>query len=84
VIAALAVRGAPTPAKAAEPALSAMKALDPVGLRAGAAGGPLMVVGAPMLGGGVVYVYTREAGAWRSARRYMPRSSTATWSRLNL
>ena len=26
-----------------------------------------MVVGAPMLGGGVAYVYTRGAGAWRES-----------------
>ena len=49
-------------------------ALDPQGLRAGAGfgtsvatAGSLMVVGAPMLGGGAAYLYTRDAAAWREA-----------------
>jgi FG-GAP repeat len=54
------------------PAEPALVALDPPGLPAGAgfgtsvaAAGTTLVVGAPMLGGGVAYVYTQEAGAWR-------------------
>ena len=56
------------------PVVAALVMIDPVGLRAGAAfgtsvatAGPLMVVGAPMLGGGVAYVYTRGARAWRES-----------------
>jgi len=74
-IAILAVTGPSTPAWAAGPSgpvAPALVALDPQGLRAGAAfgtsvaaAGATLVVGAPMLGGGVAYVYTREAGAWR-------------------
>jgi hypothetical protein len=76
-VAILAVMGPSTPAWAAGPSgpvVPALVALDPQGLRAGAgfgtsvaAAGATLVVGAPLLGGGVAYVYTREAGAWRQA-----------------
>jgi FG-GAP repeat len=58
------------------PAVPALNALDLHGLRAGSAfgtsvatAGPVMVVGAPTLGGGVAYVYTREAGDWRETAK---------------
>jgi hypothetical protein len=62
------------------PVVAPPVALDPVGLRAGAAfgtlvatAGTLMVVGAPTSGGGVAYVYTRDARAWReSAQLHAP------------
>lgn len=76
-VAILAVTGPSTLAWAAGPSglvVPALVALDPQGLRAGAgfgtsvaAAGATLVVGAPLLGGGVAYVYTREAGAWRQA-----------------
>ncbi|HTW09493.1 MAG TPA: hypothetical protein VME46_18445 [Acidimicrobiales bacterium] len=62
-------RPAAVPPRPATPTLSA---LGHVSLRAGAAFGTAvagfgttLVVGAPLLGGGVAYVYTREAGIWR-------------------
>jgi hypothetical protein len=76
-VAILALTGSSTPALAvglSGPVVAALVVLDPVGLRAGAAfgtsvatAGSLMVVGAPMLGGGVAYLYTRGAGAWRES-----------------
>jgi FG-GAP repeat len=76
-VAILALMGSSAPALAAGPSgpvVAALVVLDPVGLRAGAAfgtsvatAGPLMVVGAPMLGGGVAYVYRRGAGGWRES-----------------
>ena len=54
--------------------MPALVTLDPVGLRAGAGFGTSVAAAgahwwscAPMLGGGVAYVYTREAGAWRQS-----------------
>ena len=53
----------------AGPVVATLVVLDPVGLRTGAAfgtsvatAGSLMVVGAPVLGGGVAYVYTAAPG----------------------
>jgi hypothetical protein len=76
-VAILALTGSSAPALAAGssgPVEAALVVLDPVGLRAGAAfgtsvatAGSLMVVGAPMLGGGVAYVYRRVTGAWRES-----------------
>ena len=73
----LALTGSSAPALAVGPAgpvVAALVVLDPVGLRAGAAfgtsvatAGSLIVIGAPMLGGGVAYVYRRGAGAWRES-----------------
>jgi FG-GAP repeat len=74
-LAILAVTGPSTLVWAAEPSgpvVPALVALDPQGLGAGAgfgtsvaAAGATLVVGAPLLGGGLAYVYIREAGAWR-------------------
>jgi hypothetical protein len=56
------------------PARSPMVRLDPGGLRPGASfgtsvdiSGNVAVVGAPSLGGGQAYIYTRVADGWREA-----------------
>jgi hypothetical protein len=74
-VAILAVTGPTTLAGAAAPPRPLRLdtvALDPRGLRAGAGFGTAvaaaegqLVIGVPMLGGGVAYVYRRDAGAWR-------------------
>ena len=71
-VAILALTGSATPALAVGPAgpvVATLVVLDPVGLRTGAAfgtsvatAGSLMVVGAPMLGGGAAYVYRGAPG----------------------
>ena len=94
-VAILALTGSSAPALAlgpSGPVVPALVVLDPVGLRAGAAFGTsvatvgsLMVVGAPMLGGGVAYVYRWGAGLGgraHSCAHPTPRlatSSAAPW-----
>lgn len=74
-IALLAVALPAVPAQATRPsgpALPPLAALDPKGLRAGAAfgtsvavSGTAAVIGAPYVGGGLAFVYTGAGGSWR-------------------